>query len=265
VPGIHVNGIDLYYEEHGQGEPLLLMAPTGWPGSVWDLEQVPFFARTHRVITYDQRGVGRSAKPDHEYTTALLGDDALGLLHAIDAVPAHVLGFSIGGRAAQWMALKEPGALRSLILAASHPGSRGAREGIPLGLAVALGEHGYGLDFWIDHLLEELPFSPAFRERSPDKIRQMARRSPLSSRRSSCTRASASSALDLARHDLDPVVGALEVLRRIYAAKDAPVSSSIAATWWGATWPGCSDEDGHTVGSRENLNAGGQRAERWRP
>ena len=174
MPVVHVNGIDLYYEQHGQGEPLLLMAPTGWPGSVWDLEQVPFFARTHRVITYDQRGVGRSSKPDHEYTTALLGDDALGLLHAIDAVPAHVLGFSMGGRAAQFMALDEPGALRSLILAASHPGARGARGGIPLDLAVALGEHGYGLNFWIDHLLQELPFSPLFRERSPDKVRKLA-------------------------------------------------------------------------------------------
>jgi pimeloyl-ACP methyl ester carboxylesterase len=141
---------------------------------VWHLEQVPFFARTHRVITYDQRGVGRSSQPDQEYTTAMLGEDALALLHAIDAAPAHVLGFSMGGRSAQLMALDEPAAFRSLILAGSHPGKPGARDGIPLSMAVALGEHGYGLDFWIDHLLEDLPFSPAFRERSPAKVRKLA-------------------------------------------------------------------------------------------
>jgi pimeloyl-ACP methyl ester carboxylesterase len=174
VPIVHANGIDLSYEVHGQGEPLLLMAPTGWPGSVWDLEQVPFFARSFRVITYDQRGVGRSSQPDEEYTTAQLGDDALALLHALDAVPAHVLGFSMGGRSAQLMALREPGAFRSLILAASHPGSPGARQGVPLGMALALAEHGYGLEFWIDHLLEELPFSPEFRQRSPEKVRRLA-------------------------------------------------------------------------------------------
>jgi 3-oxoadipate enol-lactonase len=174
MPIVQANGIDISYEEHGQGEPLLLMAPTGWPGSVWHLEQVPFFARTHRVITYDQRGVGRSSQPDQEYTTALLGEDALGLLHAIDAAPAHVLGFSMGGRAAQLMALEEPSAFRSLILAGSDPGKPGARDGIPLGMALALGQHGYGLEFWVDHLLEELPFSPGFRERSPDKIRKLA-------------------------------------------------------------------------------------------
>jgi pimeloyl-ACP methyl ester carboxylesterase len=174
MPTVHANHIDIYYEEYGQGEPLLLMAPTGWPGSVWHLEQVAFFAQHLRVITYDQRGVGHSSKPDQEYTTALLGEDALALLRAIDALPAHVLGFSMGGRSAQLMALDAPDAFRSLILAGSHPGAPGGRLGIPLEMAVALGEHGYGLDFWIDHLLEDLPFSPEFRQRSPEKVRRLA-------------------------------------------------------------------------------------------
>ena len=174
MPRVHANAIDIFYEEQGRGEPLLLMAPTGWPGSVWSLEQVPFFAQTHRVITYDQRGVGDSSQVDEEYTTALLGQDALALLRAIDALPAHVLGFSMGGRSAQLMALDEPDAFRSLILAGSHPGSPVARDGIPLGMAVALAEHGYGLEFWIDHLRQELPFSPEFRACHSDKIRLLA-------------------------------------------------------------------------------------------
>ena len=48
MPHLARDGVRLYYEEQGEGEPLLLMAPTGWPGSVWDLEQVPFFRRHFR-------------------------------------------------------------------------------------------------------------------------------------------------------------------------------------------------------------------------
>jgi 3-oxoadipate enol-lactonase len=183
VPLVEANGITLYYEEHGRGEPLLLMAPTGWPGSVWDLAQVPFFAPHFRVITYDQRGIGRSDQPDEEYTTEMLADDALALLHAIAASPAHVLGFSMGGRIAQLMALKEPSALRSLVLAGTDAGRSGARGGVPLEVALSLGEHGYA-GYFGDHLNHDFPFSPEFREQHPEKVQALAdtiwaRRAPL--------------------------------------------------------------------------------------
>jgi pimeloyl-ACP methyl ester carboxylesterase len=183
VPTIRANGVNLYYEATGQGQPLLLMAPTGWPGSVWDLEQVPFFARQFRVITYDQRGIGRSDQPDQEYTTELLATDALALLHAIDAAPAHVLGFSMGGRIAQLMALNEPRAFRSLVLAGTDAGRSGARGGVSLDVALSLGEHGYA-GYFVDHLNHDFPFSAAFREGHPEKVRALAdtiwaRRPPL--------------------------------------------------------------------------------------
>jgi 3-oxoadipate enol-lactonase len=183
VPLVEANGIKLYYEVNGRGEPLLLMAPTGWPGSVWDLEQVPFFAPRFRVITYDQRGIGHSDQPDEEYTTELLADDALALLHAINAVPAHVLGFSMGGRIAQLMAHKEPSAIRSLVLAGTDAGRSGARSGVPLEVALSLGEHGY-TGYFADHLNHDFPFSPAFRQQHADKVQALAdtiwaRRPPL--------------------------------------------------------------------------------------
>lgn len=175
MPTIQANGIELYYEEHGQGEPLLLMAATGWPGRVWEIEQVPFFKQHYRVIVYDQRGVGRSDKPDHEYTVDMLADDALGLLHAIDAEPAHLLGFSMGGRVAQVMALKSPASVRSLVLAAASPGRGESRGGVPLAVALSLGEHGYGLEFWLDHFhSRDFPFSRAFREGHPEKVQALA-------------------------------------------------------------------------------------------
>ncbi len=183
VPTVLANGVRLYYEEHGQGEPLLFMAPTGWPGSVWDLEQVPYFSRSFRVITYDQRGIGKSDQPDEEYTTSLLADDALALLHAIDAAPAHVFGFSIGGRTAQHMVTRDPGAVRSLVLAGTDAGRSGARQGISLEVALSLAEHGYD-GYFLDHLNHEFPLSPAFREQHQDRVRALAetiaaRRPPL--------------------------------------------------------------------------------------
>jgi pimeloyl-ACP methyl ester carboxylesterase len=174
VPTVRANSTELYYEEAGEGEPLLLMAPTGWPGSVWELEQVPFFRRRFRVITFDYRGVGRSAQSDVAYSTELMADDVLGLLQAVGAEPAHVLAFSIGGRLAQIMARKRPEAFRSLIFAAVGMGQGAPGAGVPIDLAVALATYGYGYAFWLDHLEREPPFSPAFRRKHPEKVRALA-------------------------------------------------------------------------------------------
>src|SRR5207248_3553375 len=98
MPYAPANGIQLYYEEHGQGDPLLLIPPTGWPGSVWQLDIAEPLSKRYRVIVYDQRGIGLSDKPDEPYSTELFGDDALALLRALDAEPAHVFGYSVGGQ-----------------------------------------------------------------------------------------------------------------------------------------------------------------------
>ena len=175
MPHVSANGINLYYEESGSGEPLLFLPPTGWPGSIWDLEQAPFFSKHYRVITFDQRGVGLSDKPDEQYTTELLARDALALLEALDAVPAHVFGFSVGGQSAQIMALEHPENIRSLILAGSNPGRPSDPAGLPLGLAVGMVTHGYGPGYWMHHLADsDFPFSPAFKVAHPEKLQALA-------------------------------------------------------------------------------------------
>ena len=175
MPTVNANGVDLYYEERGHGEPLLLMSPTGWPGSVWQLEQVGPLSERYRVIVYDQRGVGGSSKPDVEYSTRMLGEDALGLLGAVDALPAHVLGFSVGGRAAQLMAIEHPECFRALILAGSDAGRPALRQTVPADLALAMFDPGYDHPaFWLDHLSRELAFTPRFREERRDKVQALA-------------------------------------------------------------------------------------------
>jgi 3-oxoadipate enol-lactonase len=108
---VHVNGIDLYYEEHGSGPPLLLI-----PGLSSTGFTLPALEPHFRSITLDNRGAGRSSAPPGPYTTRLLADDAAALLDHLGIERAHVLGFSLGGLIAQEMALAHPERVDHLVL-----------------------------------------------------------------------------------------------------------------------------------------------------
>lgn len=123
MPYAETPSIRMYYEEYGEGIPLLFISGTGWTGEHWKLEQVPFFSSSYRVIVFDHRGVGRSDRPNGRYSTRMFAQDAIDLMDAIGITePAHVLGHSMGGRVAQWMALDHRERVRSLVLAATGPG-----------------------------------------------------------------------------------------------------------------------------------------------
>src|SRR5205823_4484852 len=92
-----VDSIELYYEEHGRGDPLLLIMGLAADSTAW-LFQVPDFAERYRTITFDNRGVGRSSKPPGPYTIHQMADDAAGLLDALRIARTHVLNQSFIGR-----------------------------------------------------------------------------------------------------------------------------------------------------------------------
>ena len=115
-----VGSLDLYYEEHGSGPPLLLVMGLAADSTAW-MFQVPDFEKHFRTIVFDNRGVGRSAKPPGPYTIHEMADDAAGLLNALEIRRAHVVGVSMGGMIAQELALRHPEHVQSLVLACTFP------------------------------------------------------------------------------------------------------------------------------------------------
>ena len=116
-----VNGINLYYEVHGRGEPLLLIMGLGANATGW-WAQLPALGREHQVIALDNRGAGRSDKPNEPYSIGQMADDAHGLLDELGVGPAHIFGMSLGGMIAQELVLRYPESVRTLILGGTMAG-----------------------------------------------------------------------------------------------------------------------------------------------
>src|SRR5579862_7168855 len=89
--------IDLYYEDHGSGDPIVLIH--GWPlsGASWERQTAALLAAGYRVITYDRRGFGRSSQPSTGYDYDTFAADTQKVLAKLDVRDAALVGFSMGG------------------------------------------------------------------------------------------------------------------------------------------------------------------------
>jgi pimeloyl-ACP methyl ester carboxylesterase len=110
------DGTVIYYETWGRGEPLLLISGLATDLRIWACQRL-VFGRRFRCIALDNRGSGRSGKPDGPYTLEQMAADAVAVLDAEGVGRAHVLGHSMGSYIAQMMAVEHPDRLRSLTLA----------------------------------------------------------------------------------------------------------------------------------------------------
>ncbi|GAB3598011.1 alpha/beta hydrolase [Angustibacter peucedani] len=122
------DGVQLAWWSVGAGEPLLLLNGQGADHRMWD-RLVPELSARHTVVALDPRGIGRSPMPEGpQYTTRDLANDAVAVLDDADVARAHVMGFSMGGRVAQWLAVDHPDRVGTLVLAGT---SAGDRHGVP--------------------------------------------------------------------------------------------------------------------------------------
>ncbi len=122
MPTIKVNDINVYYEIHGEGFPLIMILGLSCDVNWWPLDTINEIAKNFKTIVFDNRGVGRTDKPEIDYSIKMFADDTIGLMDALKIQKAHILGYSMGGFIAQEMILNYPERVEKLILCSTHCG-----------------------------------------------------------------------------------------------------------------------------------------------
>jgi 3-oxoadipate enol-lactonase len=138
MPIIEVNSVHLYYELWGKGEPLVLILGLGADISGSE-SMIGSLAKTSQVLAFDNRGAGRSDKPDIPYSIQMMADDTAGLMDALGIDHASVVGISMGGRIALDLALRYPARVKNLVLISTAPRTvRSRRRALFLGISSRL-------------------------------------------------------------------------------------------------------------------------------
>jgi pimeloyl-ACP methyl ester carboxylesterase len=119
---VHVNDIDIAYRESGTGYPLILIMGFSGTMDLWSPGLISNLSQNHRLIMFDNRGMGATSSSDREYSIKLFADDTEGLMRALNIEKANVLGWSMGTYIAQELVLNYPDKVNRLILYAADVG-----------------------------------------------------------------------------------------------------------------------------------------------
>ncbi len=119
MPTTRAEDININYSVKGEGKPLIMIMGYGSGMEGWTA-QVPFFSKRFKVVTFDNRGAGKSDKPKGPYTTTMMANDTAHLMENIGITQAHVMGASMGGMIAQELAINHPEKVNRLVLACTY-------------------------------------------------------------------------------------------------------------------------------------------------
>ena len=115
MPYVESNGIQMYYEEQGSGDPLIMIMGITANGATWEAHAADW-SEKFRCIMPDNRGVGLSDKPTGDYSSEMMADDYAGLMDALGIEKARIVGVSMGSIIAQQLCLKHPEKVQSAVL-----------------------------------------------------------------------------------------------------------------------------------------------------
>jgi 3-oxoadipate enol-lactonase len=124
MASIEVDGRKIAFDDLGAGDPVVWLQGTGESRQGW-VYQVNLFSKTYRCVAIDHRDVGESSYVDEPYTPADLAADAAAVMDHLSLGPSHVVGFSLGGAAAQELVIARPDLVRSLVLLSTWARSDG--------------------------------------------------------------------------------------------------------------------------------------------
>ena len=170
MPTAKVNSIEIEYEIHGDGHPLLLISGLGYGGWFWH-KIVPDLAESFRVIVFDNRGAGGSGKSAGPYTISEMAADTVGLLSALDIVDAYKAGHSLGGFIAQELIVNRPEFVSKLILASTNHGGKQAVPPTPEAMNVLTNREGDPVDLIKRGI--SIACAPGFSEREPELVQEL--------------------------------------------------------------------------------------------
>jgi pimeloyl-ACP methyl ester carboxylesterase len=177
MPLLNLGDIQIYYEEQGSGEAVLLAPPSWWPCDTWNVGVVPFLSQRYRTIIFDCRGTGYSSKPDHGYTISQFAEDCAGLVEHLKISRCHAVGFALGGQIVQALAITRPDLVATVTIAAAGAGVK-ALDGGPRQARNAdedeIRKHGFER-FIRGHIENDhMAFGPKFFRERPEVVRALS-------------------------------------------------------------------------------------------
>ena len=175
MPTTKVNDINIYFEIHGEGFPLVMITGLAADINWWIPETIESYSQSFKTIIFDSRGTGRTDKPNIPYSILMMANDTVGLMDALNIPKAHILGISMGGFIAQEIAITYPERVEKLVLCSTNCG--GSKQILPSSevLQTMTTLRDLTPEEWID-VMFSLGFTDDFRKINADFIKSYKQR-----------------------------------------------------------------------------------------